>query len=258
MDRQGEGVHLSPKTQKAARFPERLYFWHQCQESNLARGIWSSANALRSLVNGGGTDYCEIIMGKKIYDWAVIAIDYDAGLSWDNIKAKFGCGHEAIQKAIKTGKLRLRARINPKPRPRKVKTKEQNSAYCRAHYQKNKSRYKQKAKANSKLRVAQCREIVLKRFASGCIDCSEIDPMVLEFDHRDRSQKEYAISRLISGRTAGLALLLLELDKCDVRCANCHRRKTAMENNSWRTKLALGTGVDPVTPGPQPSGLPLT
>jgi len=31
-------------------------------------------------------------MGKKIYDWPIIAIDYNAGMSWSDIGAKYGCG----------------------------------------------------------------------------------------------------------------------------------------------------------------------
>ncbi len=198
-------------------------------------------------------------MGKTIYNWPIIAIDYDAGMSWDDISAKYGCGHPAIQKAIKTGKLTKRQRIKSKPRlqPRKIKTKEQNSEYCRNHYQKNKDRYKEKAARNGDIRAEKCRAILLDRFLGGCIDCGEKDPVVLEFDHRDRAEKEYDIARLINRRAANIRRLRVELEKCDVRCANCHRRKTAIEGNSWRTRLALGTGVDPVTPGPQPSVLPL-
>ena len=49
--------------------------------------------------------------------------------------------------------------------------------------------------------------------------------------------------------------LKAELEKCDVRCANCHRRKTAIESGSWRTKLELPAGAAPASHGPQPSAL---
>jgi len=65
-----------------------------------------------------------------------------------------------------------------------------------------------------------------------CIDCGECDPIVLEFDHRDPAQKEFAISRL---RTipVSFARLKKEIAKCDVRCANCHRRKTIAKKD-WK------------------------
>ncbi|MGH8894027.1 MAG: hypothetical protein ACRDWY_12095 [Actinomycetes bacterium] len=28
-----------------------------------------------------------------------------------------------------------------------------------------------------------------------------------------------------------------EIEKCDVRCSNCHARKTACEDNSWRQRV---------------------
>lgn len=59
-----------------------------------------------------------------------------------------------------------------------------------------------------------------------CIDCGEADPIVLEFDHV-RGDKLGPVSELM--RNNGLEKLKTEIDKCDVRCANCHRRKTAVD-----------------------------
>lgn len=57
-----------------------------------------------------------------------------------------------------------------------------------------------------------------------CIDCGETDPVVLEFDRlRD---KRVEVTRLAdSGAT--WALVAAEIEKCEVRCGNCHRRRTA-------------------------------
>jgi hypothetical protein len=197
------------------------------------------------------------LMGKKIYDWNTITIDYDGGMTWKQISAKYGCCQEAIQKAISTGKLTQRARIKPAPRPVRI-TKEQNSAYCKAHYRKNADRYKNKARKNGLIRAEKCRAIAMQRLSNGCVDCGEADPLVLEFDHRDRKAKLHSISVLCSTSRGNLRLLVAELQKCDVRCANCHRRKTLKESGSWRSKLVLTTGIEPVIPGPQPGGLPLT
>lgn len=56
-----------------------------------------------------------------------------------------------------------------------------------------------------------------------CVDCGEDDIRVLQFDHRDPSEKLNTISKLSS--CSSLATVIEEISKCDVRCANCHQRK---------------------------------
>lgn len=64
-----------------------------------------------------------------------------------------------------------------------------------------------------------------------CVDCGETDIVVLDFDHRDPSAKSYNIIVLATHK--GWARMLQEIAKCDVRCANCHRRRTAQQFG-WR------------------------
>ena len=57
-----------------------------------------------------------------------------------------------------------------------------------------------------------------------CVDCGEKDPIVLDFDHV-RGTKKANVSFLVqTGHT--WETVAKEIEKCDVRCANCHRRKT--------------------------------
>lgn len=68
-----------------------------------------------------------------------------------------------------------------------------------------------------------------------CVDCGEKDPIVLEFDHIDMFTKVANISTLSTG-SYSWNTILIEIEKCEVRCANCHRRKTATQFNYYRVK----------------------
>lgn len=110
------------------------------------------------------------------------------------------------------------------------------SAYGKKHYRENKPRYLARAKKNRKSFRGRNRSKMLEYInAKKCVDCGETDPVVLEFDHRDGTQKEAEVARLIVQRQ--WAKVAAEIAKCDVRCANCHRKKTAAQFG-W-TKLAL-------------------
>lgn len=64
-----------------------------------------------------------------------------------------------------------------------------------------------------------------------CVDCGETDPVVLEFDHiRDKDKK---ISDLINYSHNRLKEEIL---KCEVRCSNCHKRKTSKEQNWYKER----------------------
>jgi hypothetical protein len=67
------------------------------------------------------------------------------------------------------------------------------------------------------------------------VDCGESDPVVLDFDHV-RGSKRFSIAIAV---TLGYPweTLLREIEKCEVRCANCHRRKTARQMGHRRALL---------------------
>lgn len=64
-----------------------------------------------------------------------------------------------------------------------------------------------------------------------CVDCGDTRISVLEFDHV-RGEKKFSISEKISH--SSLSRIQEEVQKCDVRCANCHRIRTSQTNNWWR------------------------
>ena len=53
-----------------------------------------------------------------------------------------------------------------------------------------------------------------------CVDCGEANPLALTFDHV-RGTKVDKISSCINRRFS-IKRLQEEIDKCEVRCANCH------------------------------------
>ncbi len=60
-----------------------------------------------------------------------------------------------------------------------------------------------------------------------CVDCREDDIIVLDFDHV-RGTKKKSVSTL-ARNCASIRTLQEEISKCDIRCANCHRRKNYNE-----------------------------
>jgi hypothetical protein len=71
--------------------------------------------------------------------------------------------------------------------------------------------------------------------SASCADCGQRDPLVLQFDHIEA--KANHVSWLV-GSGCSSSRLLQELAKCIVRCANCHRRRTAQAGGWFRTRSA--------------------
>lgn len=57
-----------------------------------------------------------------------------------------------------------------------------------------------------------------------CVDCGEPDPVVLQLDHLGDKRKDVSYM-LLQGFT--WVTIQIEIAKCEIRCGNCHRRKTA-------------------------------
>jgi hypothetical protein len=92
------------------------------------------------------------------------------------------------------------------------------------------SYYKDKAaKHNADYRVRNLQYMIDYLKQHPCIDCGETDPIVLEFDHR--GDKIYSVSEM---RTQSLDSVKEEINKCDVRCANCHKKKTAKQFSYYK------------------------
>ena len=91
------------------------------------------------------------------------------------------------------------------------------------YYERNRERLceeKRLRRVKRKGRIA-----LLKVQRGGCVDCGEKDPRVLDFDHREGETKCMEIGSFFA--RAAWSDVLAEVEKCDVRCANCHRKTTA-------------------------------
>lgn len=83
----------------------------------------------------------------------------------------------------------------------------------------------QRAKGRSRYAVGTA--WITAYFANNpCVDCGEADRDVLEFDHRNPALKKGSVCEM-AHRCVSRAEV--EAAKCDVRCANCHRRRHARE-----------------------------
>lgn len=71
--------------------------------------------------------------------------------------------------------------------------------------------------------------------AHPCVDCEESDPLILELDHV-RGEKAANVSQLVHN-TRSLKVIEDEIAKCEVVCANCHRRRTAI-TQEWFEGMA--------------------
>jgi hypothetical protein len=49
--------------------------------------------------------------------------------------------------------------------------------------------------------------------------------------------KRYTISQMAERRITNPDVILKELGKCEIRCVNCHRRKTARERGWFRALM---------------------
>lgn len=78
--------------------------------------------------------------------------------------------------------------------------------------------------------------------ARPCMDCGgTFDPFVMDFDHREGEVKEFAVSAAVP---MGFRLdrILVEVAKCDVVCANCHRMRTKRRLDRGRMETPPGRG----------------
>lgn len=88
-----------------------------------------------------------------------------------------------------------------------------------------------KQRSNQRVIVKQKVYDYLKQ--NPCIICNEKEVACLQFDHRDSLNKKFHISNAACN---GISWdkIVEEIEKCDVLCANCHAKKTAIQFNWYK------------------------
>lgn len=73
------------------------------------------------------------------------------------------------------------------------------------------------------------REIIETAKDVPCMDCGvEYPHYVMDFDHRNPEEKEVNV-----GAARSIKKTIIEIEKCDVVCANCHRIRTWKDVQRW-------------------------
>lgn len=109
----------------------------------------------------------------------------------------------------------------------KICTRENSTKY----YRENTESYRAKIEER-KLRIrTENRGLILEYLKTHpCVDCGFKRPSALDFDHV-RGEKKKNVSQMVTDGNTRWDDILLEIEKCEVRCANCHRIKTARQFN---------------------------
>jgi 5-methylcytosine-specific restriction endonuclease McrA len=104
--------------------------------------------------------------------------------------------------------------------------------YYKQHYEKYHAAYLERAKVRRSTLRDEFRQNMLRYLSDKyCAECGESDIRVLEFAHMHPDEKLFSISQAVR---LGYSWddILLEMKKCRILCANCHKKETA-EQFGW-------------------------
>lgn len=139
------------------------------------------------------------------------------------------CGHCRLKKPLDEFSMRFVATGERQPWCRQCMAE-----YKRDWYVRNRSHQLSRVRANKDRTTQENQARVWAYLGQNpCVDCGESDPVVLQFDHRHHKRMD--VSDMPSGGFSW-GTIQTEIEKCDVRCGNCHRRKTARELGLYERK----------------------
>ena len=103
-------------------------------------------------------------------------------------------------------------------------------------YYRGNDAYKARVKSAAAIALDAKREKLLTVLKTcRCLHCGETDPVVLDFDHIDPKTKTTEVGSMFR-KGYSWDKIEAEIAKCQVLCSNCHRRKTAKENNWYKSQ----------------------
>lgn len=113
--------------------------------------------------------------------------------------------------------------------------KECSRVRSRQYYNENTSKHLAKIYVQREKNRAKAHQFLLEYWKEHpCVDCGETHPACLQFDHV-KPGKRMAISSMLQ-QGFSVRCLQKEMSLCEVRCANCHSKRTAQVQN-WYCKL---------------------
>jgi hypothetical protein len=109
---------------------------------------------------------------------------------------------------------------------------------ARNHYLRRKESYYARRLRNRRRYVTENKKRIADILSSsGCVDCGVTDTVVLDFDHV-RGRKSANVAALV-GTGICWKRIAEEIAKCEIRCANCHRRRTAERSSRVQQSRAV-------------------
>ena len=114
--------------------------------------------------------------------------------------------------------------------PVKIATEGSNPSasaiWNRKYYAKNATSERKRLKESNERRKKYLANLINSAKSNPCSDCGNSYPTVcMDFDHVN-GKKEFSIARAIGDRLS-LDRILLEIEKCELVCSNCHRIRTS-------------------------------
>lgn len=120
------------------------------------------------------------------------------------------------------------------------KRKQYARDYQATYYPANKEAHIQRVRKAEKERAARFKAEVNELKSQPCTDCRQIfDPECMDFDHLDGAEKSFNVSSGVTRAYHSWEAILIEIAKCELVCANCHRLRTKIR----RLTTLQGVGI---------------